>query len=40
LTIVDPHPVIEPKEEEKIKFVKAGLDRHNFKEVMDSIFLQ
>lgn len=40
LTIVDPHPVIEPKEEPNIKFVKAGLDRHNLKDVMDSVFLK
>ncbi len=30
--------MIEPKVEEKIKFIKAGLNRQNFKEVMDSLF--
>jgi homospermidine synthase len=40
LTIVDPNPVIEPKEEEKIKFIKVGLDRHNFKDIMNGIFDQ
>jgi homospermidine synthase len=31
LTIVDPNPVIQPKKEPKITFMKIGLNRGNFK---------
>lgn len=39
MTIIDPEPVDLPEEDPKVEFLKIGLTKENFEEILDKVFL-
>lgn len=39
MTIIDPNPVDLPDEDSKVEFIKIGLTKENFREILDKIFV-